>query len=588
MPAVTAGIGNQKIQKDIIRNQAANLILKAQYWYTIAFMANGKALKNHKKTSIKLFFTRKLGMYSFAFAFSLFFTIFIVPITESYSFINTEILPDRSYPILLKVGFFATLFLGVIGLAHFIKQLVSGNPFYTLWLKFFGGYAGLMSIFLLLLYPGHWLHDEFDILSAVTNYQPVAWHGLLSNLFYTYSLYLFPSALSIILIQLIIISLIVAWTLATIYSHIRQKRMIILVILLFISVPVIVNNLYPLRLTLYSYAEFLLAARMLFLLIGYRKIQNPFLDITATALLVAIVATWRTEGIYYILFIPFYLYLIDIKRLYRQNQPKIICAVIFSCITLGLFIYLGSLNNIPRYRLTSTVGTLSNMMRYPLKGNEINEKLDSINKVIDINVLRQMPSYDEIPAFWTEGSLRNGYENHIDGYNAAVLYIIAHNPDVYLKVRSHTFLSTNAIGSGYTPMPFGPYIPKLELPQYVQAFNIDHPFVKPLNIELKYTITRALLQTDDAYKPKPLAAFIWTVIPALLALITSIFILLWKKRFSLAILLSFIFAHALLIYATAPANYFMYYFSVYLIGGLSTAVLLTKWIDDRYYQRHRQ
>lgn len=550
-------------------------------------MVSGKALKNNKKTGMKLFFTQKPGLYSLAFALSLFFTIFIVPITESFSFINTETLPDQAYPILLKAGFFVTLFLGIIGLAHCIKRLIAGDPFYTLWLKFFAGYAALMCLFLLLLYPGHWLHDEFDILNAVTNYQPVAWHGLLSNLFYTYSLYLFPSAISIILIQLIIISLIVGWILATIYSHLRHKWMIIFVVLLFISIPVIVNNLYPLRLTLYSYAEFLLTARVLFLLIGYRKVQDPFLDITITALLIAIVATWRTEGVYYILFIPFYLYLIDIKHLYRQNRAKIIRALVFSCIIISLFIYLGSLNNVPRYRLTSTVGTLSNMLRYPLKGDDINKKLDTIDKVFDINILRQMPSYDEIPAFWTEGSLRNGYENHIDEYNAAVLYIIAHNPEVYLKVRSFTFLSTNAIGSGYTPMPFGPYIPKSELPQYVQAFNVDYPFVRPINIDLKYTLTQVLLQIDDAYKPKPLAAFIWTVIPALLALITSISILLWKKRFGLAVLLSFIFAHAFLIYATAPANYFMYYFSVYLIGGLSTAVLLTKWIDDRYHPRRK-
>jgi hypothetical protein len=113
--------------------------------------------------------------------------------------------------ILLKVGFWVVLSAALYGIINFAKQLRSGNVFFKHWCLHFSIYLLLLTAVLLLIYPGHWVWDEFNILEVVKTYTPYAWQNYFTNIYYTFCLFIFPSALSIILTQLFIIALFVGY-----------------------------------------------------------------------------------------------------------------------------------------------------------------------------------------------------------------------------------------------------------------------------------------------------------------------------------------------------------------------------------------
>ena len=539
----------------------------------------------HKSNSISTTYTYSIYMLAVCILTSGIYTLFILPSIESLHFTQST---SNTYVYSLKSGFFVVLSLILYGLVCFMTQLIKRNRFFIVWSVTASSYFLLMLIPFFALYPGHWMYDQFYILTQAVHYNPETWHGLLSTIFYTYSLYLIPSVIGIAIIQLIIISLIVGYLVSTIYINLQSKWLILFPIAIFVAIPTILNNLYPLRLTLYGYAELLLVTNTILLIIGYRHIKNPYIDIISTATIVGILATWRSEGAIYLLFIVLYLFAVNIRQIYRSNRILTVTSGAIACIIIILLVYIGSVNTAPRYKLTATLGTVSNMLRYPLDGSDVQDKIVSINKVIDVNLFKHLASYEEIPAFWTTGALRPDYARHINEYNEAVEYLILHNPDVFLKVRTHTFLSTNSIGSNQAPMTSSLFlssgVPRKEL----LDFYTHNPEAAPINLPLKQTITTTLLQTDEQYRPKPSAAIIWTVIPTICALILTVVVAAYRKQLLISSTLSFLLLHALLIYLTAPANYFMYYFFLYIAGGISVIIYWLHWWQNLYWGAHEE
>ena len=85
----------------------------------------------------------------------------------------------------------------------------------------------------------------------------------------------------------------------------------------------------------------------------------------------------------------------------------------------------------------------------------------------------------------------------------------------------------------------------------------------PLNQKLRMCVLR-LLAAD--FMPYMMRFLIWCVIPQIIGTMLATVICFWKKNYSMMILISSVWIRALLVFFTAPASYFMYYFSIYLIG----------------------
>jgi hypothetical protein len=498
---------------------------------------------------------------------SLVFFLLILPINERVAFAQPA--PEHAtFAILLKIGFLGALFIGVYGLLSFIAGLRRRDAFYRSWLKYSAAYGIVATTFFLLLYPGHWVWDEFNILYAVQHYVPDAWQNIYTNIYYTFSLYLVPTGVSIVAFQGVIASLAVGYILTRSESFTKSRVWRIVFFAIFLLPPVIINNLYPLRLTVYSYLEVVFLVRLLLLLLNKERLTNTSLYFLQMTVFIVFLAFWRSEGIYYLLLLPVIAHKLGFLR--RSSwQHLAVPLTIAGSIVLVLSGYLiNKTASNDRYGLTAMINPLSIMIQSPLKGENIEERLRNIDKVINLQVLRENPSYTEIPAFWA-GAVRDNYQDNLGLFQKEYLRLVLDNPDLFLRARAKTFLATNAFDVT-TPTPLG----MLSFSSYsdphsaevVERFYETNFLSKPINVSIKYNITRGLLFLDKNDHVSPLGRVFWSVIPAIIlvgvALITSAV----RRQWAWVLIFSLIMVRAAILFLTAPAHYFMYYLPVFISG----------------------
>lgn len=474
--------------------------------------------------------------------------------------------------ILLKAGFFVFLWIAIYAIIYFVKKVHQKDEFYRRWLRYSTIYGSIILAVFLLIYPGHWVWDEFNILVVVKEYVPYAWQNYFTNIFYTFSLYLFPSAISIVIVQLLVIVSIVGYVAAVAKSLIHSKWAVPLVLLLFSLPPILINNFYPLRLTLYSYVEVLLFT---YLLHSYyrTRLRLSYRSMAIVSFMVGILSFWRSEGMYYLFLLPIlatYSKLITKKNWATYRTHALLAPSYIIIVALGLVTYL---TNDVRYSVTTAINPLSVMLQNPpLKGEHVVEKLADINAVLNLDVLRQYPSYSEIPSYWN-GALQPDFSNHLKSFRSAYLYIVLHNPDTFLVARAKTFLAANGAYEPYPPvLPIGLLGRDDELAaneRVVAAqFERDNVFTTPINPSVKKTVTRTLLGIDEHNKLTPLGHITWNLFAPLAFLVIVFFHAARKKRWFWVIACVLVLLRFPIIFLTAPASYFMYYLPLYMSGLL--------------------
>lgn len=479
--------------------------------------------------------------------------------------------------VLLKISFWIILTLVIYLVIQFIQRVRSGDIFFKRWLLYFSIYLSILVAVLLLIYPGHWVWDEFNILEVVKTYTPYAWQNYFTNIFYTFCLFLFPSAISIVIVQIVLIAVVVGYVASVVRSLTKRRYAPYLLLVVFLLPPILINNFYPLRITLYSYAELLLFAYLLNSFIKNRLKISPQ-GMAFVFFLIGILAFWRSEGVYYLLLIPVLLIcsgLINKQNWNRFNTHALLMPSYLILAVLGLVTYT---SNDARYAITTMINPLSVMIHEPLRGAQLQEKLADMNKTIDLDVLRAYPSYTEIPSYWNN-LLRPDYANSLKSFRSDYAYIVAHNPDYFLKARIKTFLATNGLTNEYPPvLPVGLLGRDNELG--ASEKNVANHFVEtnalttPLNPQVKQASTDVLLGINNHDKLTGLGHIFWNLFIPILLLLAVLLHSVIKRRVFWVIACIFILLRVPIIFATAPASYFMYYLPVYISGFAVSLIYL--------------
>ncbi len=520
------------------------------------------------------------------------FTVLVMRHNASTAFTPASDPSIYKLSVLLKAGFWAVFTIIIYALLAFYRQLRSGDIFFKRWLIYASVYFFILFIVLLLVYPGHWVWDEFNILEVVKTYTPYSWQNYFTNIYYTFCLFIFPSAISIILIQVTLISIIVGYVTAVARSLINNRFVPAILILLFCLPPILINNLYPLRITLYSYAEVALFA---YLLNSYVKNK---LRLTPHAMmflffLIGILSFWRSEGIYYLALIPILMVyggIIDRDNWGEFKTHAVLMPGYVILAILGLITYL---SNDPRYAITTMINPLSIMVHDPLRGSQTKEKLADMEKTLNMDILRQYPSYTEIPSYWKD-VLRPDYANNLKSFRSDYLYIIAHNPDYFLKARAKTFLATNGLTKEYPPvLPVGLLGRDDELTANEQVvarrFENTNILTTPINPSLKQTVTSFLLGINEKDRLTIFGHLFWNLFLPIALLAAILIHSIVKRRFFWTTASLLILLRVPIIFITAPASYFMYYLPVYISGFTLAALYLFMYrlpIFDHPRKRH--
>lgn len=527
---------------------------------------------------------------------SILFGLLILPFTEAIWF-NTENLGRGAlaYSSLLKLLFGIALAFIVYFFIHFAEQLMLKSPFYKKWLLNSLGYSVILGIILLLIFPGYWVWDEFFVLSQSEVYAVHSWQHIFTQLQYVFSLYLIPSSTGITLIQLGFIAAVTGYVLAIVQSLTKNKWLWVLTIIPFISFPVLLGNFYTLRLHVYGYILLLLLLGVILLYKNKRPATPQYAKFFGFIVLLTLLAFWRSEGVIYLITLPFIAYRLNIIQISTIQRSVKTVAVALASVAILISGYLAtSLTEESHYKLTATINPLSILVHQDLRGEKIDEAWDQVGTVLNLEVLRQFPSYTDIPSAWRsqpQSVFQPNYEQHLGTYYKGLSYILLNNPDTYLATRIKTFLATNSLDQQHVSTSEGWLTPytlagcTYITPEHcdrVGQFAESNRFNNSLNAELrKDTIYFLLQQNVSAPYYNFARILIWNIIPVLIILLAILFYTVFTRKWLCSGIAVLLFAHTALVFISAPANFFMYYFPIYLVGVFLSCLLLVMEIDKR-------
>ncbi len=501
--------------------------------------------------------------------------ILVIPLNFAMTVNSTN-----SIYFVVHLSFIVVLFYLFNFIINFIIKIKEGNKEYNLWLKYSLIFLAICFIYLLLIWPGNWVWDEKGVLMVAQGYLFNSWQSYLTVLFYSWSLMIFPFIVGIPIFQALIFSLIIGHILSKIYLFNNSKLEIIILFILLALPPVILNILYPLRTILYVGIELLL----LFNIYYWWRIDKK-LDIYNILFFggsIIILAFWRTEGIYYLILAPLLIWFIYRKQFDFQ---KIICLILALLLFIGIYspIKILEKDNPNNYFLTIFPNALSLMLQNENLRISLSEYA-SLNKVLNLEVVRQYPAYNEIPSFHV-GGVQNDYQEHMKEFLFTYAKIIIKNPVDYLLARSKTFLATTGMDKMYpnnSPWGFYDTIYEGNDEEIINMINND-----ALSKSLSYPIRSkaiAILKGVNLKEPTQMAWYgqiIWNFLPMLLTLVISLIYCFLKKNYGVAGLTLLCLIKAPLVFVTAPANYFFYYLSIYIIGLFPIGLLIYKLIERR-------
>ena len=423
-----------------------------------------------------------------------------------------------------------------------------------------------MLLLLAIVYPGAWRMDEFGILRDAKTLMLTFWQGYLTSCFYIFSLMLFPTPAGVVVVQCAINSLCMGYVCERAEKILGVKYRIWL-FLPFVALPILDSNMYPMRMSVYAFLELLLAAVFLSAIFERRKFtkQEMFLVIFLTA----ICSVWRTEGIYYALWIPF-VYVVTFWKL-EEGKKKILFAGLTIALTFVVSLpqFIGNkLVSGDQYEITSMVLPIAPLLTEADREQEL-ELIEKVDKVLDTEIMIQgyQSGRSGISVFWSEPLLvKNGYTTREYGeFKNAYYKLILKYPAVFLKERMETFFNSNGILMDTTSL-----FESEEVANYVE-FREEYKGVFSISPKLRGMVLSILeVRSFQNYNEKGnLFYLFWSFLPQLITLIMTAVITFIKKEWGSFLVLFGILIKVPLIFLTAPSLLFMYYYGIYLVGNVA-------------------
>ena len=452
-----------------------------------------------------------------------------------------------------------------------LQKLLTRDQKFWSYFKYFLGYFAFMSIFWLLTWPGIFKGDEFYVIQSAKNFTLSGGQSGLTSIFYIVSLLFFPSMATITFVQLLIICTIFAVLIHDMNEIVSGKRKYLLYVP-FVLLPVIDGNLFTLRATLVSWLFLFVICKLYYLIKTDRMTMKYAIFLSVlSGLLIA----WRSEYIYMILLLPFTLWFLKKINVKRALVLCVICFISYSLFQIPNKIALNGSNKYPISLVLNPIANLFTEVE-TLKGPSVYDDVMEINKLVDAALLRQSASVRNISQYWNIPEVLP--EEQLSSFMKASLRLIVYNPGKFLKYRWQTFAYTNGLYPDRVNHPCGTVDSINQLVYYDMDYKTMFVFMNPpLGQKLREkTISVLACRTygQEEIKTNALLPVFYNCIPVIVCMLV-LFVLSCRKKDKLnAMLVLIISAQVVLIFLTAPAMFFMYYFCFYLSGYFMTALAI--------------
>ena len=463
-------------------------------------------------------------------------------------------------------GFFVYLCI----LAAFYLLYTKNQTFLKLTKEFLIYFIPLMLL-LLCTWPGIFKGDEFYVLQAVRSLTFSPAQTGITSLFYIACLRFFPSMASISFFQIIIICCIYAYIFSMLKS-VYPGRKLFLCRLVCFFLPVLDGNLFTLRATLVGWIFLLI---MCICFYSWKKQLLPTKQLITVSLLCGLIIAWRSEYIYLLLFIP-----LAMKFIYKKNLKQVFLCFLIILVSFQIFNIPNkiALNGSNKYPISLVINPLGNIFaQEEIRGETAYEDIMTINELIDVQALRIHPSVRNISQYWNIPDVLP--EDQLNEFMAASMRLILNNFDHFLYYRWLTFMHTNGMVPDEINHPTAPTSETVyTLTYYGEDYKNSYYFMRPLfGGKVRNTVINILScrnYKEDNTKTNFLYPVFYNCLPTFIISLSLMIFCLIKKKTIPAFILFLTGAQVALIFLTAPAMFFMYYYCFYLSGYFLSAVTL--------------
>lgn len=444
--------------------------------------------------------------------------------------------------------------------------------------KYFLLYFIPITLLFLLAYPGTWYgSDVFNFYNYAIEGNFLYYLNYLTSVFYIIGYMLFPCTSGAIILQIILFGIINSYIIKN-FLDIYKSKLVYLLYIPFFMFHTIFYVFYANRPVTYGICYLLLVSLLIIDMKKKSKLTNK--KLIFISLLTTIVGFWRSESIYLILAIPLFIFLTYKIKFNIKNTIKIVGIVFISFILVSMPQKIEEYKNksdVPSSRnLPMFVSPLSYMLTQDLKGDDLEENLENIDKVLDVELMKKYASYKDTPAIWMEeGCIKDYTKEEYDLFLKSYINIMKNNIPLFLKTKTLTF--TNASGV------------------FVDGASSRNLYINDNQTILKREDTKTLfgyevrkntyrlLEGKFSNSQKTNIFYRITgnfLIPMIFIGIIFIYSII-KKQWYYFLLSGMLIGHSLILFLTAPASYFMYYFNVYMCGWIIGIVCIIDFINKK-------
>lgn len=505
--------------------------------------------------------------------------IFLVLI---YSFCCEKISLNPSYDLkywLIKLSFIVCIaillkyILTYIYIYIYRLNVLAVNKFYHV-IVFFSVIM-LVNIFvLILIWPGMWGGDELWLLPQVREFDIATTQHWLVAVFYIWSFMLIPSPVGIVFFIILLNVTIQTILYSEIYDRILNVKWAFLLIIPCCLPEILLFNEYPLRCSVYGSVE------ILFILVAKRMFVNvKKYDLIKISAIIIILATLRTETIYYLLIgIAMMLYL------YKKSyiQLKKVCIGIF-LITFGVW----GVNRIQtaltypsvfdRNTLQCVADPLVEMAR-----NEAEKHTDwvecpilnEIDRTFSVELILENEGTG-MGLMWSRygGFFQEGRPEIRKGFWKAYTQLLISNLDIFLSNRWEVFCSTqknnvkekaqisidlwSEEACEKEPTVLNKNMLAFSVPDYRRYETVLHTLTLATEGQTAIEVVRLLCNS--------------IIIPGAFLILFLGWSIKNRKWIVVAVLIG-VLAKIPLVYVTMPGTEYMYYYPVYYVGVIAIFV----------------
>ena len=454
--------------------------------------------------------------------------------------------------------------------------------------KYFFTYFAIMLFFTVLTWPGIFKSDEFYTLPGIPLLNIRYDQHYLLSIFYMIAMMIYPAMAVITIMQIFMISIMVAYMLVKVGKLFKNKKIVWLFFIPLLFLPVIDNNLFPLRNSTITYLFLLLILKLLLIWKAGNVTKKDYISII---ILTAVMGAVKTEYLYLSIVVPILMWFV-----FKIGWKKMLISIV------SMFM-LAKIINIPQHDPECNVYILTsvfNPLQYIIcseRANISQEDIDVINTITNYNRLQQYEKEMKEKPFVNILGYFPGYTKKIatseEKKNFLITYakIVLKNFDIFLEGRMTTFLYTSGMKKDFINHV------GYEEPNYVLKLEnngglFTKGYMKTNNPLLSQELREknikfiACRDSKDYEKTNILYPIFYNIIPQIFILLgMGIYALIKKNRFLYSII-GMCLLLVVLVFLTAPGTFWMYYMPFYMVANMIIAYIIISKIERRHTNEH--